>query len=136
MPNAFTIIVMVVCCINISLFLYGQTSQLDSSAMPINGIVNIQGDGTLSGINSSAQNMLSPGSWGTSTSGTADTGFNFIDVINILKSPLTLLINMVGGPIALGVELQFPTSLTLIMLLPMSILYWVSIVMLIRGMNA
>ncbi len=96
-------------------------------------IGDVEGEqGQQVGVNETAQINV-PQTVKTNTVETATTGFNFVDVLRTPFNVFTVLMSFLLAPINIANELDIPLALNLLIMAPITVLFYVSIAIWIRG---
>ena len=96
-------------------------------------IGDVEGEqGQQVGVNETAQINV-PKTVKTNTVETATTGFNFVDVLRTPFNVFTVLMSFLLAPINIANELDIPLALNLLIMAPITVLFYVSIAIWIRG---
>ncbi|KKL60626.1 hypothetical protein LCGC14_2203450 [marine sediment metagenome] len=96
----------------------------------ISNLITIEGQQV--GINETAQTNI-PTTVKTNTVETGTTGFNFVDVLRTPFNVFTTIMSFLLAPINIANELDIPLALNLLIMAPITILFYVSIGVWIRG---
>ena len=131
-------IFMLLLCINIMIVVNGYT--ISDSVIPVlTGVTEVN---AVAGLNADAQATYHEGLT-SNVSGTLNTdGKNYFSDLQNFFDPVGIIIgfiNVVGSvlfaPFVIGFALQFPGWLFLMVCLPLAAAFWVSAILLIRGVS-
>ena len=89
-------------------------------------------DGQQVNLNETAQTNI-PTTVKTNTVETATTGFNFVDVLRTPFNVFTVLMSFVLAPLNIANALNIPLALNMLIMTPITVLFYVSISIWIRG---
>jgi len=89
-------------------------------------------DGQQVNLNETAQTNI-PTTVKTNTVETATTGFNFVDVLRTPFNVFTVLMSYVLAPLNIANALNIPLALNMLIMTPITVLFYVSISIWIRG---
>ncbi len=96
-------------------------------------IKTVEGEqGQQVGINETAQANI-PTTVKTNTVETGTTGFNFVDVLRTPFKVFTVIMSFLLAPINIANELDLPLALNLLIMTPITVLFYLSISIWIRG---
>lgn len=96
----------------------------------ISGFINVGGDQVL--LNETAAVKV-PKSVSTNTVESTSTGFNFVDVLRTPFDMFTTIMSFLVAPINIANALALPLAINLLVMGPITVLFYVSIAIWLRG---